>query len=773
VSSEIEWRWADPSGQQRLVREDELRAALASGMIPPNAPVWRHGWKEWQPAYAVPELTTSTLAAANGVVPNIPPPPLGVLDAQKTFEKKGESLVSGVMRPPQRTEPPMPPRYVPAATRVPTAPKAPSVNAAENPTEAKKGAEGSKKENLPTTIGIPALPQTLPQTGAAALASALTPGRAPTGPSSGAPPPVRVTSKPPPAPPAVKRKKSATLIMYGGAPQTTPPASEGQEAPPINVPGPGGNSPQAITRPPPGDGTAKVSAPPVAPEPEENIEELSSSMLLEDRESGNESVVLSDSVREVSSSAPPSPIKKAGGASGTLLGFPSPTAPKVPDIPVPGSRADDTGPRRAQDSPGEVAGVASSRVLPDLRALMDRSRLKWIWPVVGGGGAVAFVGLLGILIGAMRSGNAEESPKPPPTTAPTPLSIDTVPKPALSPPTTAGGNAGATCSASGASHTLSPHALVPTGVEVERSGNTIGLGFALGPKDAVAIEVDAATLTPSVPVKSRSLEPLKRVVPDSLSGKLAALGEADRKADRLQGRRSVPGTALDVGVDGGALAWASHGRSDATTKLWPLDGDAPVEALRGVPIEVKGEHGIAIAFRRAGAIWMGAAVGERPAPKGALFRVEALGPVVGSPTIASAGDAILVAWADRAAETDAWGLRWTKLTPGEPPRDPVAFHAPSGGLGEHAMSPWLAKVANDRVLLVWTEGPVSRHQVRAQTLATDGALVGDAFTVSSEGANAGQAQAAILPDGRGVVAFLAANGKNYEVVATPIACVAK
>jgi hypothetical protein len=74
---------------------------------------------------------------------------------------------------------------------------------------------------------------------------------------------------------------------------------------------------------------------------------------------------------------------------------------------------------------------------------------------------------------------------------------------------------------------------------------------------------------------------------------------------------------------------------------------------------------------------------------------------------------------------------------------------------------------------VWTEGPVSRHQVRAQTLAPDGTLVGDAFTVSAEGVNAGQAQAAVLPDGRGVVAFLAANGKNYEVVATPITCAAK
>ncbi|MEO8800215.1 MAG: hypothetical protein ABI551_20150, partial [Polyangiaceae bacterium] len=31
-----EWRWADPRGQQRLVRQDELCAALSDGAIPSN-----------------------------------------------------------------------------------------------------------------------------------------------------------------------------------------------------------------------------------------------------------------------------------------------------------------------------------------------------------------------------------------------------------------------------------------------------------------------------------------------------------------------------------------------------------------------------------------------------------------------------------------------------------------------------------------------------------------------------------------------------------------
>jgi hypothetical protein len=94
------------------VRIDELRAALASGVLAPNTPVWKRGWTEWKPAQDVPELTTSALAAANGVLPNIPPPPLAVVAVQAAFESAGAKPKAG------EEEPPPPPRYVPAPTRV-------------------------------------------------------------------------------------------------------------------------------------------------------------------------------------------------------------------------------------------------------------------------------------------------------------------------------------------------------------------------------------------------------------------------------------------------------------------------------------------------------------------------------------------------------------------------------------------------------------------------------------------------------------------------------
>ena len=106
MSTEI-WRWAAPDGQQRKVQIDELRAGLASGAIAPNAPIWRPGWKQWLPATDVPELTTSALSAANGVVLNSPPPPLAVVAVQHELESQGaESFRPPPVEPLSDDEPP-------------------------------------------------------------------------------------------------------------------------------------------------------------------------------------------------------------------------------------------------------------------------------------------------------------------------------------------------------------------------------------------------------------------------------------------------------------------------------------------------------------------------------------------------------------------------------------------------------------------------------------------------------------------------------------------
>src|SRR5436305_15348935 len=107
-----EWRWADPKGQQRLLRTDDLRRALSLGSIAPNGPVWRKGWTGWKPANEVPELMESALQAENGTGlgsgGKLAPPPSFVVAAQKELESVAEQTGPD--------EPPPPPKYVPAPT---------------------------------------------------------------------------------------------------------------------------------------------------------------------------------------------------------------------------------------------------------------------------------------------------------------------------------------------------------------------------------------------------------------------------------------------------------------------------------------------------------------------------------------------------------------------------------------------------------------------------------------------------------------------------------
>jgi hypothetical protein len=120
-----------------------------------------------------------------------------------------------------------------------------------------------------------------------------------------------------------------------------------------------------------------------------------------------------------------------------------------------------------------------------------------------------------------------------------------------------------------------------------------------------------------------------------------------------------------------------------------------------------------------------------------------------------------VAWADRATKDDAWGIRWTKRSISGAVNEPRALALPEGGLGR------------GKFLLTWMEGPTAGHQVRALTFNADGAPSGTPLAISASGVNAGQPQAVVGVDGRGIVAFLAAKGKYNELMATPILCPAR
>ncbi|WP_394829969.1 hypothetical protein [Pendulispora albinea] len=335
------------------------------------------------------------------------------------------------------------------------------------------------------------------------------------------------------------------------------------------------------------------------------------------------------------------------------------------------------------------------------------------------------------------------------------------------------------CGAVGRSKSIAPQVVVASGVEVATAAQGIALGFASGPKEAISMVLDPNTLAVVSEHTSKAPDLVRRVTPIPAAPAGAADAKApsyvvavDRKGDPLEGRRTSAGPSpIDFGTASGHLVWAARS-SDKSSALWSLPGDAPVEALRAVPLDGEG-RGYAITFRRSGAIWTGTIAGTAATgfkTSGELSETKGLGAQVGSPSIAASGDAVFVLWADRATADEPWALRFQRSRIGQAPEPAKTFEVPPGGLGAPYMSPSVTALGGGRFLVVWTEGPVSSHQVRALTLDADGRPQGAAFVVSSESANAGQGQAAVLPDGRGAVAYLVAEGKGFELMASSISC---
>jgi hypothetical protein len=402
-------------------------------------------------------------------------------------------------------------------------------------------------------------------------------------------------------------------------------------------------------------------------------------------------------------------------------------------------------------------------------------RPRWFYPAVAGAGLIVGVGLVGLLVSLLRhaGGDSDTGKTTASTTSTTSKPVATVaattPTTNASPPTPAPTSLTA-CTVGGSPHVIAPTATLAAGVEVVRLGDAVGVGFASNDRDAMAVRLDTSSLSSSATARAHSTDTIRRVTPFlTARGGLSLVVDADRHSDHVQSRRAVAATPpVQLGVADGHVAWTKLG-GPVAGKLWTIDGD--VDAVRGVA-EVSGDHTLGIALRSSGAVWVGTASGASAfAPKGELSRIEGLGTSVGSPAIAINDSAVFVAWADRSASADPWRLRWVRFTAGDRPGDAHAFVPPPGGGGDSAMSPGVAALPGGRFLLVWTEGPAKQRAVRALTLAADGTPVGAPLAVSSAGINAGQGQAAVLPDGHGVVAYLeSTEGGGFQVVGTPITC---
>jgi hypothetical protein len=417
-------------------------------------------------------------------------------------------------------------------------------------------------------------------------------------------------------------------------------------------------------------------------------------------------------------------------------------------------------------------------VMPHIDALVaNESRPRWFLPAVAVAGLAVGIGLVAIIVSAVRGGGDTDKTREAasghatPTTSEAPTALTPTSATAVAPTATTAAPSFVPCTVTGPPHVIAPNATVNAGVEVVRLGDDLALGFAPSDHEAIAVRIDPGTLSAGATARARSHDPVRRVTPIANGqGGLALLADADRKNDRLQGRRTVLGDPpLQLGASDGHVAWARVGGAPAG-QLWSIDEGANVESLRGAS-NGDGDRTVALAYRRGSTVWMGVAAGSAAmAPKGDLAHVDGLGTAIGSPAVALGDGVVLVAWADRASSDVPWKLRWVRFVVGGAPGATETFVPPAGGKGEQAMSPAITAISGGRFLLVWTEGPMSGHDVRALTLSSEGKPLGAPLVISNVGVNAGQGQAAVTPSGRGVVAFLESSESGFQIGATPITC---
>ncbi len=476
---------------------------------------------------------------------------------------------------------------------------------------------------------------------------------------------------------------------------------------------------------------------------------------------------------------------KLGPSLPTAIGLPPP--PGLPNIEIgvpveqPKAAPTENGAELTPDTE-VVRRTPLSMLLDDLAGLREGRRpqnplllgvagvvgLSLVILLVAGVASIASSGSSNKTSKTTPSASASTTPPPAPVaSAPATPTAPTVEKASPPPETTTGPVLG-DCSLAGSAKTIAPRAVIASAIEARPLGDKLALGFAATPRDAVAMSLDPTSLVVSSTVHAKPIADTRRVTPVLTNGKLAAIPDVDRKGDKLGGRRVVDATSLyDVGSADGNVVWAAHGK-DAITKLFALEGDGALEALRVVPLADR--KGIALAFRRGNAIHVGVARGDGTlAADGPLAKIDGLGQV-GSPALAISGDHVIVAWADRPGANDEWRVRWTKMKAGGTAAEATTFAVPAGGLGGPTMSPSLAPLGGGRFLLAWAEGPVSSHQVRAITIGESGSSSGSALEISAPGVNAGQPAAVVADGGRGAVAFLVAKGKSMEVHVTPIQC---
>ncbi|HVH41127.1 MAG TPA: hypothetical protein VM925_02255 [Labilithrix sp.] len=339
------------------------------------------------------------------------------------------------------------------------------------------------------------------------------------------------------------------------------------------------------------------------------------------------------------------------------------------------------------------------------------------------------------------------------------------------PPPAAGG-----CATSGASRLLASRAQIGAGLDVSVLGTGFGVAFASAPTEAIGLRVEGSSMRIAETVRSKAPLVVSRAVVDPASEDDDALAV---RIDQADARTITPGgdrPAFRLVARGGAISALLDDEHGLRVRhVWPLPGaralgEAAAASVPSVPEVVRAasrdDGGIVIALRRPSAFWLGFADGWL-APVAPLATLSRPGLTVGTPAVVASGSGGVVTWAERASSGYDWSVAVAAF---EPDGEGQVVVGPAHVIG-NGMSPTLAVLPDGELLLAYAHGPPGAHRIVARRLARDLEPRGETVVVSPESINAGQPAVAVRPDGRAIVAFLAAEGgRTASVVATPLAC---
>lgn len=307
---------------------------------------------------------------------------------------------------------------------------------------------------------------------------------------------------------------------------------------------------------------------------------------------------------------------------------------------------------------------------------------------------------------------------------------------------------------------------VERGIEprfLDLGADRIAVGFAASRSQAAGIVVDLAQLDASTVFDEARERPVLGVTPVSAE-------PLSFNADRDDGALKMP-HSLDT-TPRSVLGYTTEGLAKSVAGnppelVWPLTQQVATEPR----VAHAGKDAYAVALRQGGLSgtilsgWLSSDL----KPMSELSRVAAGAKWVGSPAVAARDAAMVVAFAARDNETEAWRIRLGKAEARRPIEGVLVHETPKEGLGNGAIAPTLAPFGKDRWVLQWTQGNAGQYRVYVQELGPDLRPLGTPVAASPKGASAGLG-AVRVRDENALSVFVLTVGGRDELWGASVTC---